>query len=251
MYVNQVGGQDELVFDGASFVLGADRGLRVQAPSFVERLTPTRWHRNGQGGWNCAPGEIAPELADEEAIYAGYRGSYFHSGDETEGEGAEAAPQKEAKPDGQKAGNGDTTKAAPKLSWANLYKVMIARYLKGEFAEVQQRYVFDTRPLTNERPYFAGYIKVLDIPKFLHQLDAVSDEWGYLLLWATLILALIFGYRAMKEIDRSNGTQTGRGLAVAGVVLGWVGLVMGVIWLILFFTVFLPNWQQLHFDFNR
>jgi NAD+ synthase len=69
MYVNQVGGQDELVFDGASFVLGADRGLRVQAPAFVERLTPTRWRRTEAGGWDCAPGEIAPELPDEEAIY--------------------------------------------------------------------------------------------------------------------------------------------------------------------------------------
>ncbi|MGD9537031.1 MAG: NAD+ synthase [Alphaproteobacteria bacterium] len=69
MYVNQVGGQDELVFDGASFVLGADRGLRVQAPSFVERLAPTRWQRNGQGGWDCAPGEIVPELSDNEAVY--------------------------------------------------------------------------------------------------------------------------------------------------------------------------------------
>jgi spermidine synthase len=146
------------------------------------------------------------DMSDEDAIYAGYRGSYFHSGDETEAEGEEAPPQKEerkeAKPDEKKTGDGktgdgETKKAAPKLSWANLYKVMIARYLKGEFAEVQQRYVFDTRPLTNERPYFAGYIKVFDIPKFLHQLDAVSDEWGYLLLWATLILALIFGFGLM------------------------------------------------------
>jgi hypothetical protein len=70
---------------------------------------------------------------------------------------------------------------------------MIARFLKGQFDVVQSKYVFDTRPLTNERPYFAGYIKPLDIPNFLNQLDTVSDEWGYLLLWATLILALLFG----------------------------------------------------------
>ena len=112
------------------------------------------------------------DMADEDAIYAGYRGSYFHSGDETEAEGEEAAPEKEkpkekteakpgeTKPAETKPGDGESAKrAAPKLSWANLYKVMIARYLKGEFAKVQQRYVFDTRPLTNERPYFAGYIK--------------------------------------------------------------------------------------------
>ena len=36
IYVNQVGGQDELVFDGGSFALDADRRLVAQAPSFVE-----------------------------------------------------------------------------------------------------------------------------------------------------------------------------------------------------------------------
>ena len=36
IYLNQVGGQDELVFDGASFVLNADRRLAVQLPSWEE-----------------------------------------------------------------------------------------------------------------------------------------------------------------------------------------------------------------------
>ena len=45
LYVNQVGGQDELVFDGGSFALDADRRLVAQAPSFVEALTLTRWRR--------------------------------------------------------------------------------------------------------------------------------------------------------------------------------------------------------------
>lgn len=38
------------------------------------------------------------------------------------------------------------------------------------------------------------------------------------------ILALVFGYIAKSQIDRSGGRQTGRGLAVAGIVLGWVGV---------------------------
>ena len=45
------------------------------------------------------------------------------------------------------------------------------------------------------------------------------------------ILALIFGYKALKEIDGSNGTQTGRGMATAGIVLGWIGIVGIVIFL--------------------
>ena len=38
------------------------------------------------------------------------------------------------------------------------------------------------------------------------------------------ILALVFGYVAKNRIDQSGGTQTGRGMAIAGIVLGWVGV---------------------------
>jgi hypothetical protein len=38
------------------------------------------------------------------------------------------------------------------------------------------------------------------------------------------ILALIFGYKARKEIDQAGGTQQGRGMATAGIVLGYIGL---------------------------
>jgi hypothetical protein len=49
------------------------------------------------------------------------------------------------------------------------------------------------------------------------------------LYWIGSILALIFGYVAKKEIDRSGGRETGRGLAIAGIVLGWIGVALGVI----------------------
>ncbi len=47
--------------------------------------------------------------------------------------------------------------------------------------------------------------------------------------WIGSVLALIFGYVAKGEIDRSNGRQTGRGLAIAGIVLGWIGVAGGII----------------------
>jgi hypothetical protein len=40
----------------------------------------------------------------------------------------------------------------------------------------------------------------------------------------TGILAVIFGNVALGRIDASQGTQKGRGLAIAGIVLGWVGI---------------------------
>jgi len=56
VYLNQVGGQDELVFDGASFVLNANGALAVQMPAFREHITLTEWTR-GPGGWVCGTGE--------------------------------------------------------------------------------------------------------------------------------------------------------------------------------------------------
>jgi hypothetical protein len=48
---------------------------------------------------------------------------------------------------------------------------------------------------------------------------------GILWLWFIgSILALVFGYISKGQIDRSHGAQSGRGLAVAGIVLGWVGI---------------------------
>jgi NAD+ synthase len=67
-YVNQVGGQDELVFDGASFVLNADGALAVQLPAWEEALGLTEW-RKGEGRWRCVPGEIAAVDEKDAANY--------------------------------------------------------------------------------------------------------------------------------------------------------------------------------------
>jgi NAD+ synthase len=59
LYVNLVGGQDELVFDGGSFVLNADRQLQVQMPGFVMGQVTSKWTKSAEG-WACAKGNIAP-----------------------------------------------------------------------------------------------------------------------------------------------------------------------------------------------
>lgn len=69
LYANQVGGQDELVFDGASFVLNADASLALQLPRFREDIVVTQWERASQG-WRCLGGPIATIEENEQADYA-------------------------------------------------------------------------------------------------------------------------------------------------------------------------------------
>jgi hypothetical protein len=38
------------------------------------------------------------------------------------------------------------------------------------------------------------------------------------------ILAVVFGNKAIREIDASGGMQTGRGIAKAGIIIGWIGI---------------------------
>jgi NAD+ synthase len=69
VYLNQVGGQDELVFEGASFVLNADSSLAVQLPAFAEAVVVTQWRRE-DGEWRCEPGERALIDEGDKADYA-------------------------------------------------------------------------------------------------------------------------------------------------------------------------------------
>jgi NAD+ synthase len=68
VFCAQVCGQDELVFDGAGFVLNADRSLAVQQPFFAEAVTLTHWQRDGER-LVCAPQPLSPEPGRMESIY--------------------------------------------------------------------------------------------------------------------------------------------------------------------------------------
>ncbi|MGO4572742.1 NAD+ synthase [Microvirga sp. 2TAF3] len=69
VYLNEIGGQDELVFDGASFVLNADCSLACQLPAYEETLALTTWEK-GDEGWVCRAGPPATVEEGEQADYA-------------------------------------------------------------------------------------------------------------------------------------------------------------------------------------
>jgi NAD+ synthetase len=64
IYVNMVGGQDELVFDGASFAIDAVGRLTHQCPAFVEALMLVEYHDG-----HLLPGAVAPMLEPEAEVY--------------------------------------------------------------------------------------------------------------------------------------------------------------------------------------
>ena len=68
LYINLVGGQDELVFDGGSFVVDRTGAVVLHAPACVEDLYPVDFQAD-ESAITPLPGECAPQLADEAAIY--------------------------------------------------------------------------------------------------------------------------------------------------------------------------------------
>lgn len=68
VYANQLGGQDELVFDGASFAIQADKTLAFQMSQFEQAVDVTIWKR-GAEGWRCEQGPMVRIPENGEADY--------------------------------------------------------------------------------------------------------------------------------------------------------------------------------------
>jgi len=68
IYANQLGGQDELIFDGASFAIGSDKTLAFQMSQFEEAVGVTTWKRKGDH-WVCSEGPMSKIPEREEADY--------------------------------------------------------------------------------------------------------------------------------------------------------------------------------------
>jgi NAD+ synthase (glutamine-hydrolysing) len=68
-YVNMIGGQDELIFDGNSFVMNAEGAVVMRAPAFREGTFFVDFERESRGRVVPQPGHIEPELSDEASVY--------------------------------------------------------------------------------------------------------------------------------------------------------------------------------------
>jgi SAM-dependent methyltransferase len=88
-----------------------------------------------------------------------------------------------------------------------LSRLVWDRLIRGDWSAIADRYLFDTRPLTDSRPYFAGYIKPGDLTRIVDRFELFQDEWGYLLLWATLGIAA-FGAALLMALPLTFGWRT-------------------------------------------
>lgn len=69
IYVNQVGGQDELVFDGGSFVINPDYSMPVKLPNFVSNIQSTLWTKDNDK-WLCKTIVHQTDTEELEDIYS-------------------------------------------------------------------------------------------------------------------------------------------------------------------------------------
>jgi hypothetical protein len=139
------------------------------------------------------------DTSDLAQVLQDYRDQFFYAGPPQDA----TAPKEEKEPNDKPppgmsgaAPAAEDAKAdsggAPKVPATVLGRLAWHYLVNGGWQKVADEYVFETRILTNHQPYFAAYIKVKDLLKFTDRLELVQDEWGYLLLWATLGIAAVF-----------------------------------------------------------
>jgi spermidine synthase len=146
---------------------------------------------------------IKVDTADLPQILADYRNQFFYVGQPADPTAPSESEPNDKPPPGISGsaapaapGAGETqadgTPPAPRIPATVLGRLAWHYLVNGGWQKVADEYVFDSRVLTNHQPYFAAYIKVPDLLKFTDRLELVQDEWGYLLLWATLGIATVF-----------------------------------------------------------
>jgi len=129
---------------------------------------------------------------------------------------------------------------------ADMYRTIIPLLFDGEAKKIEDAYIFDIRPVSDSRPYYTGFLKMGELPMYLDQLRDISEEWGYLLLFALLIQACIFGLIVILiPVIGKRKTLFTKRRGTIGIIFYYAGLGLGYmlieIYLIQRLAVFLSN----------
>jgi hypothetical protein len=134
-------------------------------------------------------------------------------------------------------GSGDDSSAPSVLPAIEMARIAWHNLIYGGWDDIAAHYVFDVHALTNDRPYFAAYEKLGDLPRITDRLELFQDDWGYLLLWATLgvacatsliliVLPVVLGWRT---IFSHNPGKIGTIVYFACLGLGYIMVEVGLI----------------------
>ncbi|GHV83104.1 hypothetical protein AGMMS50212_04440 [Spirochaetia bacterium] len=133
----------------------------------------------------------------------------------------------------------------------DMYRSALPQMFSFSKKNIENRYIFDIREITDQRPYYSGFLKLKLLPIYLRHIESVSEEWGYLLLLGMLFQACLFGFiviivplffikrKQQASIDQNSPFKT------LGVILYYAGLGLGYmlveIYLIQRLGLFLSN----------
>ncbi|MDR0400719.1 MAG: hypothetical protein LBH51_07215 [Treponema sp.] len=125
---------------------------------------------------------------------------------------------------------GHETEAVESFTNADMYRAVIPVFFSGNAGPIEDQYIFDIRPMRDERPYYSGFLKLENLPMYLDQMEDISEEWGYLLLLGMLLQACVFGFIVIvipvlarrKTLFRNPGSTVGIIFYYAGLGLGYM-----------------------------
>jgi spermidine synthase len=88
-----------------------------------------------------------------------------------------------------------TATAGPSLEFTprDFYYYTIDWLLSGKANLLYSQYLFNILPVTDNRPYYTGYVKPSTLPLVLNNINDLSEEWGYILEVGTVLLSAVFG----------------------------------------------------------
>ena len=75
----------------------------------------------------------------------------------------------------------------------DIYHLAMHELVAGRGDRLVDAYIFDIRPITDDRPYYTGFLRFDRLGVYVDQMLDISEEWGYLLVVFLLLQSLIFG----------------------------------------------------------
>jgi hypothetical protein len=76
---------------------------------------------------------------------------------------------------------------------SDVYHLALQKMLSGRAEDLYHAYPFDVRPMSDDRPYYTGFLRLDHLSMYLGRMRDVSEEWGELLILGILLQAIVFG----------------------------------------------------------